>query len=79
MQKNAKKREPWQIVVGTLSILCILALWIRKDVVTIYATLPKEQILPVLITTILVSLAKVALLTGVVLFARWLIFNWRSR
>lgn len=43
-RKSTKKREPWRIVVASLSIAYIVFMWVRKDIVTIYSTMPKEQV-----------------------------------
>ena len=73
MRNEKKKTEPWRIVVGALSIAYIIFMWVKKDIVSIYATMPKEQIAPLLVTTILVSLLKVAAIAGILLLIKWII------
>ena len=46
-------------------------MWVEKDVMTIYATMPKEQVVPLIATTIAVSLIKVAAITGGILLIKW--------
>ena len=60
------KKEPWRIAVGVISILFIVFMWVKKDIVAIYQTAPKEQLVPMLVTTIVVSLLKVGLIAGAV-------------
>ena len=67
------KKEPWQIVAGILAIAWIVFLWIKKDILSVFAQVPSEELIPVLITTVAVTLLKVALLTGGVLFLKWLL------
>ena len=61
---NKRKIEPWRIAVFSISIAFIVFMWVRKDVVEIYATMPKEQITPLIATMIAVSLLKIALIAG---------------
>ena len=70
--RNNKKKEPWRIVVGILSIAFILYMWFKKDIAAIYATLPVEEAVPLIVTTILVSLAKVAVIAGGILLIKWI-------
>ena len=67
--KNWKK-EPWRIAVGVISILFIVFMWVKKDIVAIYQTAPKEQLIPMLVTTVVVSLLKVGLIAGVVFLVK---------
>lgn len=71
--KNGRKIEPWQIIVGAIAIAYIIFMWIRNDVFAIFAAMPKEQILPMILANIFVSLAKVAVIAGALLIIRWLI------
>ena len=67
------KKEPLRIILFILSMLFIVFLWVRKDVVNIYTTMPKEQIAPLIITTILVSLLKIGLIAGAVFLIKFII------
>lgn len=64
------KKEPWRIAVGVISILFIVFMWVKKDIVAIYQTAPKEQLIPMLVTTVAVSLLKVGLIAGVVFLVK---------
>lgn len=65
-----KKTGALKIVAACLSVAYILFLWIKKDILTIYTTAPADQVIPMVITTIGVSLLKVAALTGVILIVK---------
>ena len=69
--ENNKKKEPWRIIACIISIIFIVYMWIEKDITSIYATMPKEEAIPLIITTILVSLAKVTIIAGGILLIKW--------
>ncbi len=71
--ENKRKREPWRIIVFIISILFIAFMWVKNDVVSIYATMPEEQVVPLIATTISVSLIKVAAIAGGVLLIKWIV------
>ena len=68
-----KKKEPWRIIVFIISVAYIVFMWVRKDIADIYVTMPAEQVVPLIATTIAVSLIKVAAIAGAVLLIRWVI------
>ena len=70
-EKNNKK-EPWRIILCIISVLFILFMWIKKDIVSIYTTMPEEQVLPLIVTTIAVSLVKVIAIAGGILLIKLL-------
>ena len=70
--KNNKSKEPWRIIVGVISIAYIVFMWIKKDIVSIYTTMPQEQIVPLIATTVAVSIFKVALIAGAILLIKWI-------
>ena len=63
---NKKKIEPWRIIVFILAVAFIIFMWVKKDIAEIYATMPSEQIAPLIVTTIAVSLLKVADITALI-------------
>lgn len=73
------KKEPWRIAVFTLSLAFIVFMWIKNDVASIYTTAPKEQIAPMIATTVAVSLLKVLLLAGAILIIKWTIEKIRNK
>ena len=70
---NKKKIEPWRIIVFVIAVAFIVFMWVKKDISEIYATMPSEQIVPLIITTIAVSLLKVAAITGAILLIKWIV------
>ena len=76
---NTKKKEPWKIIVGIVSILYIIFMWVKKDIVGIYNTMPQEQILPLITTTVLVTLAKVVVLAVIIFFVKWVLSKIKNK
>lgn len=76
--ENIKKKEPWRFVVGTIAVIWIIFMWIKKDIASVYASTPQEEVLPLIITTLAVSLIKVAVIAGGVLLIKWIIRKIRS-
>ena len=74
-----RKKELLRIIVGGLAIAYIIYMWVAKDIFSIYRTMPKEQAMPLVITTVAVSLCKVAALTGVILLIRWIIGKIKTK
>ena len=74
-----KKKEPWRIVVGIISIVFIVYMWVKKDIIAIYTTMPNEQVAPLIVTTIAVSLIKVAAITGGILLIKWIIRKFKNK
>ena len=68
-----KKIEPWRIVVFIVSIAFIAFMWVKKDIAEIYATMPREQIAPLIVTTVAVSLLKISAIVGGVLLIKWIV------
>ena len=71
--KNKKKTDVWRIILFIASILFIVFMWIRKDIVTIYTTMPANQVTSMIATTITVSLIKAAAIAGSVILIKWFI------
>ena len=76
---NKKKIEPWRLSVFIIAIAFILFLWIKKDIAEIYATMPSEQTFPLIVTTIAVSLLKVAAIAGGILLIKWIVGKIKKR
>ena len=74
--KNQKK-EPWRIIVAIISIAFIIYMWIEKDIVAIYSSMPVEQALPLAVTTVAVSLFKVVLMTVGILAIKWIVGKFK--
>ena len=69
--KKDRKIEPWRIIVGMISIVFILFLWVKNDIASTFTTMPKEQAIPLIVTTVVVSAVKVAVIVGVILLIKW--------
>ena len=70
---NKKKMQPWRIIVFIISALFIRFMWVKNDVAKVYATASEGQIAPLIVTTIAVTLLKVAVIAGGVLLIKWII------
>ena len=73
-EEKKTKKSPWKIILFIISIILIIFLWIRKDIISIITTMPKEQIFPLILTTIGVALLKIAIIVVVGLLIK-LIFS----
>ena len=73
------KKEPWRIAVGILAIAFIVYMWVEKDIINIYTTKPREQVAPLIVTTIAVSLIKVAAIAGGILLIKWIISKFKNK
>lgn len=71
--ENKKQKEPWRIVVFIISVLFIAFMWVKNDIVSIYTTMPKKQVIPLIATTVLVSLIKIAAIAGGILLIKWIV------
>ena len=69
--ENKQKKEPWRIIVGIIAIVYIIFMWIKKDMVSIYTTMPQEEVVPLIVTTLAVSLIKVSVIAGGILLMKW--------
>ena len=65
-----RKREPWRIMAAVLSVIFITWIWVKKDLAAVYASMPPEQMLPLLATTAAVTLLKVGAGAGIILIIR---------
>lgn len=77
MEKHQK--EPWRIIAGILSIIFIVFMWVKNDIITIYSTMPKEQVVSLIITTIIVTLMKVGGIDLVIFFIKWIISKFKTK
>ena len=69
--ENNKKKEPWRIGAFIMGIIFIVYMWVKHDIISIYATMPQDQVVPLIITTITVSLIKVAVIAGGLFLVKW--------
>ena len=76
--RKRQKKEPWRIVVAIAAVVYIVFLWVRKDIAAIYSGMPMDQALPLIATTVAVSLVKVAAIAAVVFLVKWLTGKFRQ-
>ena len=72
------KKEPWRYAVAAIAVIYIIYMWAEKDLISVYGNLPSDQILPMAVTSVAVTLAKVALLAGAVFLVKWLAGKFRK-
>mgnify|MGYP003305683709 CR=1 FL=1 len=77
--ENKKQKEPWRIIVFIFSVLFIIFMWVKKDIVSIYSTMPSEAVLPLIATTVAVSLLKVAVIAGAILLIKWIVGKIKNK
>ena len=66
------KKLNWRIIAGLISAVYIVYMWAEKDIVSIYETMPEEQILPMVVTTVAVTVLKVAAVGAGIWGIKWL-------
>ncbi len=76
---NKKRINPLRIIVFIIAIMFIIFMWVKKDIAKIYATMPSEQIAPLIITTIAVSFLKVAAIAGAILLIKWFVSKIKKK
>ena len=74
--KKGKKTDLWRIIATVISGLYIIYLWSSKDIETAAGS---ENMVPVIVTSILVSAAKLALIAGAVLLIKWLSRKFKKK
>ena len=70
---DKKTKAPWKICAGVASAVFITAMWIKKDTASLFATMPREQWLPLFTTTATVTLLKVGGIAAVLFLVKYLI------
>ena len=72
------KKEPWRVLVFVISLIFIVAMWIRKDIGDAFVSLGDNAI-PALLTTLGVSLIKVLLLACLILLVKWIVSKFGGK
>ena len=54
-------------------------MWIKKDIADTYVNTPEEEIVSLIVTTIAVSLIKIAVIAGVVLLVKWIVNKIKNK
>lgn len=71
--ENKKKKEPWRIILAIISVIFIIFMWLKKDIASTYSTMPKEDVVPLIATTVAVFLVKAVVIAAVLLLIKWVI------
>jgi len=71
MKNNIPK--PVRILLAVLSAAFIVWMWVKKDAAGIYAAMPPEAAIPMIVTGLAVSLGKAALIAGGILLIKWIL------
>lgn len=72
------KKEPWRIVVFVVAVAWIVFMWVKKDLARVTADLALADALPMIITSTVVTLVKVASITAALLLLKWLAGEFRG-
>ena len=67
------KNEPWRWIVFGLSVVYIVFMWVRKDIGQALTSAPPEQLLPMAVISIAVTVLKVALIAGGAFLLKWIL------
>ena len=78
-EKKNKKKEPWRIVVFVVAVIYIIFMWVKKDIAEVYGTMPTEQLVPLIVTSVVVSLFKFGAIAGAVLLIKWIVGKIKNR
>lgn len=68
MKKDIPK--PVRIVLFVLGVIWIGAMWVKKDVGATLAAVPAEAAVPMIVTSLVITLLKVALFAAVIWLVR---------
>ena len=70
MKKDIPK--PLRIIMFVAAVIWTVAMWVKKDIAATLAAVPAEAAIPMIATSLAVTLVKVALLTAAILLIKWL-------
>ena len=70
MKKDIPK--PLRIIIFVAAAIWIVAMWVKKDIAATLAAVPVEAAVPMIATSLAVTLVKVALLSVAILLVKWL-------
>lgn len=71
-EKENKTKSPWRIVVGILAAAYIVYMFVSKDIIGIYSTMPAERFLPILVISLVILLIKGGFWGSIAYFIGWL-------
>ena len=71
MKKDIPK--PVRLVMFAVVIIWIDAMWAKKDIAATLAAVPAEAAIPVIVTSMVITILKVALYAAVIWLIKWLV------
>ena len=71
-------KKNWRKIIGFIAIAFIIYVWIKKDIYSLYTTLPQEQVNTLFFTNFAVSIGKVLFFALIILFIKWLIDKFKK-
>lgn len=71
MKKDIPK--PVRLVMFAVGIIWIAAMWAKKDIAATLAAVPAEAAIPVIVTSMVITILKVALYAAVIWLIKWLV------
>ena len=71
MKKDSPK--PVRLVMFAVGIIWIAAMWAKKDIAATLAAVPAEAAIPVIVTSMVITILKVALYAAVIWLIKWLV------
>jgi len=78
-----RKNASWRTILRCISMGFILYMYGKKDilpnVLSLYSTMSKERVIPLMIITIGVSLVKIVVITGAVLLVKWVVRKGKEK
>ena len=79
MEENKKRKiEWWRITLFVISVLVIVTLWARKDIASVINMANGQDVGPLILTTVLVTLTKAALVAGLLILIKYLVVKFRN-
>lgn len=67
------KKETWRIAVFLLAVICIIIMWVKKDLAATVFGMELGDALPVVVISIVITTVKVSLHALLLLLLKWII------
>lgn len=78
-EEKKTKKSSWLIILFIISIILILFLWVRKDIANILTTMPKEQVFPLILTSLWAALLKIAIIVIIELLIKLIFVLFKKK
>ena len=70
---RSKNKNQWRKIISVIAFLYIIYMWTEKDILSVYASMPKDRVIPLIIINVLVSLIKVGVLVLASIILKWIV------